>query len=106
MNWILTVALSALVAWSRLKPMETMVARCSSERLSVGVVPGPELQPGNTRGAAKSAANHTEENMSSEPSTLTEDFLSGKLLAVPYTPGSSIWLMVQFMAASIPVLPV
>lgn len=75
-NWILTVALSALVAWSRLKPMETMVARCSSERLSVGVVPGPELQPGNTRGAAKSAANHTEENMRSEPSTLTEDFLS------------------------------
>lgn len=54
---ILTVARSALVAWSRLKPMETMVARCSSERLSVGVVPAPELQPGNTRGAAKSAAN-------------------------------------------------
>jgi len=36
--------------------METMVARCSSDRLSVGVV--PELQPGNTSGAEKSAANH------------------------------------------------
>lgn len=53
----LTVARSALVAWSRLKPIETMVARCSSDRLSVGVVPGPELQPGNTKGAEKSAAN-------------------------------------------------
>lgn len=39
--------------------METMVARCSSDRLSVGVVPGAELQPGNTSGAEKSAANHT-----------------------------------------------
>lgn len=54
----LTVARSALVAWSLLKPMDTMVARCSSEMLSVGVVPGPELQPGITRGAEKSAANH------------------------------------------------
>lgn len=46
--------------------METMVARCSSEMLSVGVVPAPELQPGNTRGAAKSAAKQKEkeENMS------------------------------------------
>ncbi|TNN54527.1 hypothetical protein EYF80_035230 [Liparis tanakae] len=45
--------------------METMVARCSSERLSMGVVPAPELQPGNTRGAAKSAANRKEQNASS-----------------------------------------
>lgn len=52
------MALSARVAWSRLKPMETMVARCSSEKLSVGVVPGAELVPGNTKGAEKSAANH------------------------------------------------
>lgn len=51
------MALSARVAWSRLKPMETMVARCSSETLSVGVVPGAELVPGNTMGAEKSAAN-------------------------------------------------
>lgn len=57
LSLILTVALSALVAWSRLKPMDTMVARCSSERLSVGVVPGPELQPGKTRGAEKSGTN-------------------------------------------------
>lgn len=57
------MARSALVAWSRLKPIETMVARCSSERLSVGVVPGPELQPGNTRGAAKSTANEKEQNI-------------------------------------------
>ena len=35
--------------------METMVARCSSDRLSVGVVPGAELQPGNTSEAEKSA---------------------------------------------------
>lgn len=52
------MALSARVAWSRLKPMETMVARCSSETLSVGVVPGAELVPGNTMGAEKSASNH------------------------------------------------
>lgn len=52
-----TVALSAFVACSRLKPMETMVARCSSDTLSVGVVPGAELHPGNTRGAEKSVAN-------------------------------------------------
>lgn len=69
---ILTVARSALVAWSRLKPMETMVARCSSERLSVGVVPAPELQPGNTRGAEKSAANEKEENVRSERSGQTD----------------------------------
>lgn len=56
----LTVALRARVAWSRLKPIETMVARCSSGRLSVGVVPGAELEPGNTKGAAKSAENHTQ----------------------------------------------
>lgn len=43
--------------------METMVARCSSERLSVGVVPGPELQPGNTRGAEKSAPSQKENKM-------------------------------------------
>lgn len=69
---ILTVARSALVAWSRLKPIETIVARCSSERLSVGVVPGPELQPGNTRGAEKSAANQTQENMKSEQISQTD----------------------------------
>ena len=46
--------------------METMVARYSSERLSVGVVPAPELQPGNTRGAEKSAANQKVENMKSD----------------------------------------
>lgn len=49
--------------------METIVARCSSERLSVGVVPGPELQPGNTRGAEKSAVNQTDENMTREQSS-------------------------------------
>ena len=54
-----TVALRALLAWSRLKPMETMVARCSSDRLSVGVVPGAELQPGSTSGAEKSADRGT-----------------------------------------------
>lgn len=43
--------------------MDTMVARCSSERLSVGVVPAPELQPGNTRGAEKSAVNQKEDNI-------------------------------------------
>lgn len=41
--------------------METIVARCSSERLSVGVVPGPELLPGNTSGAEKSADNQETE---------------------------------------------
>lgn len=71
MSLILTVARSALVAWSRLKPMETMVARCSSERLSVGVVPGPELQPGNTRGAEKSAPNQ-KENQKTEGSSQTD----------------------------------
>lgn len=35
--------------------MEMMVSKFSSEMLSVGVVPAPELQPGNTSGAAKSA---------------------------------------------------
>lgn len=49
-----TVARSALVAWSRLKPIEMIVARCSSDKLSVGVVPAPELQPGRTKGAEKS----------------------------------------------------
>lgn len=70
---ILTVARSALVAWSRLKPMETMVAKCSSERLSVGVVPGPELQPGNTKGAEKSVANQREENKKTERRRQTDD---------------------------------
>lgn len=65
---ILTVARSALVAWSRLKPIETMVARCSSETLSVGVVPGPELHPGNTRGDEKSAHKKKEENKKNEES--------------------------------------
>lgn len=55
---MLTVALRAREAWSRLNPMETMVARCSSDRLSVGVDPRAELEPGNTKGEAKSAANH------------------------------------------------
>lgn len=57
---MLTVALRAREAWSLLNPMETMVARCSSDTLSVGVDPGAELEPGNTKGAAKSAANHVE----------------------------------------------
>lgn len=56
----LTVALRARVAWSRLNPIETMVARCSSGRLSVGVVPGAELDPGNTKGAEKSGEDHRE----------------------------------------------
>lgn len=40
--------------------MDTMVARCSSDRLSVGVDPGAELEPGNTKGAAKSGGNHVD----------------------------------------------
>ena len=48
-----------MVAWSRLKPMDTMVARCSSDRYSVGVVPGAELQPGNTSGEEKSGDKET-----------------------------------------------
>ncbi len=48
------------MAWSRLNPIETIVARCSSGRLSVGVVPGAELDPGNTKGAEKSGEDHRE----------------------------------------------
>lgn len=46
------------MAWSLLNPIDTMVARCSSGILSVGVVPGPELEPGITKGAEKSVENH------------------------------------------------
>lgn len=55
----LTVALSAFIAWSREKPMETMVAMLSSEGGSgqVMVEPGP-LDPGRTRGLAKSEARN------------------------------------------------
>lgn len=48
------------MAWSRLNPIEIIVARCSSGRLSVGVVPGAELDPGYTKGAEKSAEEHRE----------------------------------------------
>lgn len=53
----LTVALSAFIAWSREKPMETMVATLSSEGGSGQAIvdPGP-LDPGRTNGLAKSAA--------------------------------------------------
>ena len=53
----LTVALSAFIAWSREKPMETMVATLSSEGGSGQAIvdPGP-LDPGRTSGLAKSAA--------------------------------------------------
>lgn len=74
-SWNLTVARSALVAWSRLKPMETIVSKCSSETLSVGVVPAPELQPGNTSGAAKSAPDHTTTQRVSRAAGFLTDFL-------------------------------
>lgn len=55
----LTVALSAFMAWSREKPMETMVATLSSEGGSGQAIvdPGP-LDPGRTNGLAKSAAEN------------------------------------------------
>lgn len=55
----LTVALSAFIAWSREKPIETMVATLSSEGGSGQAIvdPGP-LDPGRTNGLAKSAAEN------------------------------------------------
>jgi len=55
----LTVALSAFIAWSREKPMETMVATLSSDGGSGQAIvdPGP-LDPGRTSGLAKSAAEN------------------------------------------------
>lgn len=97
-----------------MKPMEMIVSKCSSETLSVGVVPAPELQPGNTSGAAKSAAGAgpTEERVSRAArvgtwsSSALLGYSSTAARVFPVSPGSSIWLIIQFVAASIPVFPV
>lgn len=93
------------MAWSLLNPIDTMVARCSSGILSVGVVPGPELEPGNTKGAEKSAANR--KNGSYDKSELER--LKVYILAFNlcmHLPGSPMCTITQFIAESMPVLPV